>query len=57
MGEKGIGKGRARVARHQVLCPKELYSWQDGVRELHIDWWVKVVPASPKGPGGGDVTT
>ena len=20
-----------------------------GVRELHIDWWVKVVPASPRG--------
>ena len=42
VGRKSWVKGKATC---QVLCPEDLHSWWDGLRELHIDRWVKVVPA------------
>lgn len=48
VGEEGTGTGQGK-ARHQVLCSKELHGWQGGERDLHTDWWIKVVTASPGG--------
>ena len=49
---KGIGSGGKKQGwlkqKCQVLCPEDLYSWPVVVRELHVDWWVKVAPASPR---------
>ena len=42
VGRKSWVKGKATC---QVLCPEDLHSWWDGLRGLHIDGWVKVVPA------------
>ena len=42
--EKGVSLGGKK---HKVLCPEDSYSCWDVVRELHIDWRVKLVLASP----------
>ena len=55
MGEKGIGSGpgKVRAARGKGGGGKSIRSFvlrtyivgRMGVKKLHIDWWVKVVPA------------
>ena len=49
VGVKGIGVGGKSQGQHWVLCPEDLHSWLDGVKKLHIDWWVKGMPASLRG--------
>ena len=44
-------QGGGERQEHRVLSLEDLHSWWDGVREVHCDWWVEVVPASPTAGG------
>ena len=56
MGEKGNckgGKGRGSKSLRSFVLRTHIVGGT-GVRELHIDYWVKVVPTGSSFPGQGE---